>query len=106
MYSVDVDQSTAKQLVKEGGTLLLLGVPGGTVVGYDQQASSLGVYANRASQHYRLQGLPLSAVHADTYRGSEILWSEDAPAWTAHHSLQQRQLLRRALAFHQLLRLS
>ena len=36
-YTVNLDQERAKQLVRQGGTLLLLNVPEGTVVGLDQQ---------------------------------------------------------------------
>lgn len=37
LYSTDYDQSHAKQAAKEGGILLLLDVPSGTVVGLNKQ---------------------------------------------------------------------
>lgn len=40
IYSVQISQQTAKELIRNGATILLLDVPVGTVVGIDQQVSS------------------------------------------------------------------
>ncbi|KAK9829455.1 hypothetical protein WJX72_005966 [[Myrmecia] bisecta] len=41
-YAVELDQDTAKELVRQGGTLLLLDVPEGTHLGIDQQSFVVG----------------------------------------------------------------
>ena len=39
LYSVELDPELARQLASQGGTVLLLGVPQGTVIGIDQQVT-------------------------------------------------------------------
>lgn len=50
LYKVEVDQSTAKDLLRIGGFLLLLDVPQGTVVGLDQQVILLPLMKCEAIQ--------------------------------------------------------
>lgn len=54
LYTVNVDQSSAKHLTRDGGTLLLLEVPQGTVVGVDQQVSAF--YSQRYRNRQRKRG--------------------------------------------------
>lgn len=89
LYTVELDQDRAKTLARDGGALLLLGVPEGTVVGIDHQVrmSAHPSIRNRFLRMYPGAAWPLYDTFQYKFNGN----SRHRPLVTMPNLVRERQ---------------